>query len=162
MTSIKTNIDDNNSLEALRITTSLKSITSSNIQDSSENFNSSIETAKQSISVDASRFSTPVPQNVIDRLNYYYSSERPKLSLLQSTKILDSKVRDIIQLEGELLENNEIVFSTGLGTFIHNLFPSFGVVIKKGFLVETNIISKGAINSNSSLTFDLKLYDLAG
>ena len=127
-------IDNNNQVEALRIMTSTKSINSSTIQDSSENFNSSIETAKQSISVDASRFSTPVPQNVTNRLNYYYSSERSKPSLIQNTRRLDSKVRDIIHLEGELLENNEIVFSTGLGTFIHNLFPAFGVVIKKGFL----------------------------
>lgn len=107
------------------------------------------------ISLDISHFSTQVSQTITNKLNYYYTRNDDNLSLLQKTKVLDSKVRDIINVEGELIENGVIAFSTGSGAFIHNLFPAFGITVKKGYLVETNIVSKGAINNSSSVTFEL-------
>ena len=84
-------------------------------------------------------------------------------SINQKINNINSKVRDIINLEGEIILNNSIkslVFSTGMGAYIEE---GFGIPCKKGSIDEIVILSTTPTLSDvSSIQLTLNVYDSNG
>ena len=84
-------------------------------------------------------------------------------SIKQKINNINSKVRDIINLEGEIILNGSkkhLVFSTGMGAFIEE---GFGIPCKKGTIDEIVILSTTPTLSDvSSIKLTLNVYDSSG
>lgn len=86
-------------------------------------------------------------------------------SLKQKINLVESKIRDIVNVEGEIIDNT-LVFSAGLGAPIEDAsgnIPAFGIPCKKGSIKEVAVISTTpSLQDVSFIELNVSVYDSSG